>query len=122
MCCAAFLVQLEGVLTKNFHETLKPKKEVPKWLWWPTLVTGHIGFLARAAVFMFVAIMFFRTVQHSGGSGGETAIGNALAVLKVLPALGVLIATYAKVFMAPHLLMWLPDTSALQRPAPCQQA
>lgn len=86
MWCAAFLVQIEGVLTTNFHETLKRKEEVPKWLWWITLVCGHLGFLARGAVFMFVAIMFFRTVQHSGGSGGETAIGNALAVLKVDPA------------------------------------
>lgn len=77
---AAFLVQIEGTLTRNFHETLRPG--MPAWLKWWTWITGHLGFLARGGVFMCVAILFFRAVQDQNASHRKTAIGDALDQLK----------------------------------------
>lgn len=54
-------------------------------LWRPfrifVLTTGHIGVLGRAGIFLFAAILFFRTV-HTETNTGKSAFGNALAQLQ----------------------------------------
>ena len=45
------------------------------------LATGHIGVLGRAGIFLFAAILFFRTV-HGETNTGKSAFGNALAQLE----------------------------------------
>ena len=47
------------------------------------MVAGHIGFLGRAGVFMFVAILMFRTIKSPNiNSSDVTTIGNALSQLQ----------------------------------------
>ena len=54
-------------------------------LWRPfrifVLATGHIGVLGRGGIFIFAAVLFFRTV-HSETVTGRSAFGNALAQLQ----------------------------------------
>ena len=50
-------------------------------LFW--LAAGHIGFLGRSGVFLFVAILMFRTIANPDvNSTDETTIGNALSQLQ----------------------------------------
>ena len=45
--------------------------------------TGHIGFLGRSGVFLFVGILMFRTIANPNlSSTDETTIGNALSQLQ----------------------------------------
>eukprot|EP00884_Botryococcus_braunii_P022405 jgi/Botrbrau1/8849/Bobra.50_2s0008.1 len=76
---AATIVQLEAFFTRSFHVTLR--KGMPRWFRWIVLVTGHLGHLARAAVFLFVAVLFFRTIRSDVGEG-RTTVGDALNQLK----------------------------------------
>lgn len=44
---------------------------------------GHIGFIGRAGVFLFVAILFFRLISdESVADPNTTTIGNGLAQLQ----------------------------------------
>ena len=46
-------------------------------------VAGHIGFLGRAGVFLFVAILMFRAIANPDiNNTNETTIGNALSQLQ----------------------------------------
>lgn len=74
--------QIAG-LDRSFHVTLR--NNMPAWFRWVVLVSGHLGHLARGAVFMFVAVLFFRTV---GGevAEGRTTVGDALEQLRGHPA------------------------------------
>lgn len=47
------------------------------------VLAGHIGFLGRSGVFLFVAILMFRTIKSPDiNSTDETTIGNALSQLQ----------------------------------------
>ena len=47
------------------------------------MLAGHIGFLGRSGVFLFVAILMFRTIKSPNiNSSDETTIGNALSQLQ----------------------------------------
>ena len=47
------------------------------------MLAGHIGFLGRSGVFLFVAILMFRTIKSPDiNSTDETTIGNALSQLQ----------------------------------------
>ncbi len=47
------------------------------------LSAGHIGFLGRSGVFLFVAILMFRTIANPDiNNTDETTIGNALSQLQ----------------------------------------
>lgn len=78
---ASFSTRL--LLDRSFHVTLR--KDMPAWFRWIVLVTGHLGHLARGAVFMFVAVLFFRTVGGEVGEG-RTTVGDALEQLRGHPA------------------------------------
>jgi Domain of Unknown Function (DUF1206) len=54
---------------------------MPCWIHWIVLVTGHLGHLARGAVFLFVAVLFFRTIEGEVGEG-RTTVGDALNQLE----------------------------------------
>ena len=45
------------------------------------LTCGHIGVLGRAGIFLFAAILFFRTIRDVVG-GNKTVFGNALSQLQ----------------------------------------
>ncbi|KAL3162116.1 hypothetical protein ABBQ32_009828 [Trebouxia sp. C0010 RCD-2024] len=77
----ATITQLQAALTRNFHYDMKD--DLPKWLMWTVIVTGHIGFIGRAGVFLFVAILFFRLISdESVADPNTTTIGNGLAQLQ----------------------------------------
>ena len=47
------------------------------------LAAGHIGFLGRAGVFLFVGVLFFRLIANPDiNNSQETTIGNGLAQLQ----------------------------------------
>lgn len=47
------------------------------------VVAGHIGFLGRSGVFLFVAILMFRTIANPDINNKDvTTIGNALSQLQ----------------------------------------
>lgn len=47
------------------------------------LAAGHIGFIGRAGVFLFVGILFFRLIANPDiNNSQETTIGNGLAQLQ----------------------------------------
>lgn len=77
----ATITQLQAAFTRNFHYEMKP--DVPVWFSWILIVTGHIGFLGRSGVFLFVGILMFRTIANPNlSSTNETTIGNALSQLQ----------------------------------------
>ncbi|DBB00742.1 hypothetical protein WJX77_001794 [Trebouxia sp. C0004] len=77
----AFVTQMQAAFTRNFHYEMK--EDLPVWFAWSLIVTGHIGFLGRSGVFLFVAILMFRTIANPNiNSTDETTIGNALSQLQ----------------------------------------
>ncbi|KAL3147402.1 hypothetical protein ABBQ38_014468 [Trebouxia sp. C0009 RCD-2024] len=77
----ATITQLQAALTRNFHYDMKD--DLPNWLMWTVIVTGHIGFIGRAGVFLFVGILFFRLISdESVADPNTTTIGNGLAQLQ----------------------------------------
>lgn len=77
---AATATQLQGALTKKFHRELR-LKELRPWAKWLVLITGHIGFLGRAALFCFVAVLMCRALHGSSGNRKKNTISNALTQL-----------------------------------------
>ena len=91
------------------------------------LTTGHIGVLGRAGVFLFAAILFFRTV-HSETQTGRSAFGNALAQLEdsrggraglfivgaftVCYGLFCTLSIYARIFPTPPPVSPTPDSKS----------
>ena len=59
--------------------------QLNKRIWWPTVITGHIGSAGRAAFFLLVAILMFRSIKKGDtlGTDNSTTFGNALASLRV---------------------------------------
>ncbi|KAL0022300.1 hypothetical protein WJX79_007413 [Trebouxia sp. C0005] len=77
----AFVTQMQAAFTRNFHYEMK--EDLPVWFDWILIVTGHIGFLGRSGVFLFVAILMFRTIANPDiNSTDQTTIGNALSQLQ----------------------------------------
>ncbi|DBA78497.1 TPA: hypothetical protein ACH3X2_007985 [Trebouxia sp. C0005] len=77
----ATITQLQAALTRNFHYDMKD--DLPRWFMWVLVVTGHIGFVGRAGVFLFVGVLFFRLIANpSINNSNETTIGNGLAQLQ----------------------------------------
>lgn len=77
----AFVTQMQAAFTRNFHYEMK--EDLPVWFDWVLIVTGHIGFVGRSGVFLFVAILMFRTIANPDiNSTDETTIGNALSQLQ----------------------------------------
>lgn len=77
----AFVTQMQAAFTRNFHYEMK--EDLPVWFDWILIVTGHIGFLGRSGVFLFVAILMFRTIANPDiNNTDETTIGNALSQLQ----------------------------------------
>ncbi|DBB00740.1 TPA: hypothetical protein ACH3X1_000673 [Trebouxia sp. C0004] len=77
----ATITQLQAAFTRNFHYDMKD--DLPRWFMWVLVVTGHIGFLGRAGVFLFVGVLFFRLIADpSINNSNETTIGNGLAQLQ----------------------------------------
>ena len=77
---------------------------------------GHIGFLGRAAVFVFVGVLFFRLIADPGlNESDKTTIGNGLAQLQknrggraCLFILGFFLIVYG-LFAVSTMLPCLPD-------------
>lgn len=77
----AFVTQMQAALTRNFHYEMK--ENLPTWFSWILVITGHVGFLGRSGVFLFVAILMFRTIANPDiNNTNETTIGNALSQLQ----------------------------------------
>ncbi|KAL3162117.1 hypothetical protein ABBQ32_009829 [Trebouxia sp. C0010 RCD-2024] len=77
----ATIIQLQAAFTRNFHYEMK--EDLPTCFTWLLIVTGHIGFLGRSGVFLFVAVLMFRTIRRPDiNSTDETTIGNALSQLQ----------------------------------------
>ena len=50
---------------------------------WCVVLSGHVGFLGRSGVFLFVAVLMFRTIKSPDiNTTHETTIGNALSQLQ----------------------------------------
>lgn len=73
-CAAAIL--LENTATSGCHLQTCPQLT-------GVLLSGHVGFLGRSGVFLFVAVLMFRTISNPNiNSTDETTIGNALSQLQ----------------------------------------
>ncbi|KAK9865211.1 hypothetical protein WJX84_004715 [Apatococcus fuscideae] len=70
--------QLENTFSSGWHWELE--SDLHRMLLWATLISGHIGFAARSATFLAVAILFFRTIATNTGS--DTAVANAMYQLQ----------------------------------------
>lgn len=78
---AAFVVQVEAVVTRKFHREIKP--QLWKTLRWATIISGHIGSAGRGAFFLMVAILMYRSVSDDNlGSKDQNSFGNALSDLR----------------------------------------
>eukprot|EP00898_Chlorokybus_atmophyticus_P004326 jgi/Chlat1/4895/Chrsp31S00375 len=71
----ATITQLDPALRGIFKREMYPN--LPRWLFWSMVVTGHLGFLGRAGVFLFMAIEFFRSVGNDVNESHQT-VANAL--------------------------------------------
>ncbi|KAK9830232.1 hypothetical protein WJX72_010471 [[Myrmecia] bisecta] len=86
ICGLAFVIatitQLKQAFWGQYHSDLR--EDMPSWLRWFTYVTGFIGILARGAVFLFTAILFFRQIGNAVGDG-KTVVGDALESMRDSP-------------------------------------
>ncbi|KAL0078944.1 hypothetical protein J3Q64DRAFT_1734094 [Phycomyces blakesleeanus] len=59
----ACITQLQNVFTKRWHNDLMVHHctRIEKWV---MITLGHLGFLARAGVFMFVGVYMFKVSRH----------------------------------------------------------
>ena len=59
--------------------------QLDRRIWWPTVISGHIGSAGRAAFFLLVAILMFRSITRNDTlrTDNSTTFGNALASLRV---------------------------------------
>lgn len=61
-------------------------QELRWWSKWLVLVSGHLGALGRAALFMGVAILMFRAMGDKGNANKkENTVSKALNQLVVRP-------------------------------------
>ncbi|KAI9095576.1 hypothetical protein DFS34DRAFT_626466 [Phlyctochytrium arcticum] len=76
----ATLTQLQNALTKKWHFEIDWKKCQSKYVKWLLLVTGHIGYLGRAGIFVFVAVLMFKALARPVRQSGD-AISDGLMQL-----------------------------------------
>lgn len=72
----ACLTQLLNAFTKKWHPEINWRRcnKIEKWL---LLVFGHVGFVGRAGLFLFVSVLMFRAFRDPVPEGGNT-IANGI--------------------------------------------
>lgn len=60
----AFITQIQNGFSNRWHRDLKLEDECTKAEKYFIYTLGHLGFLARAGVFMFVAVFMFKALRH----------------------------------------------------------
>ncbi|TPX58193.1 hypothetical protein PhCBS80983_g03323 [Powellomyces hirtus] len=76
----ACITQLQNALTKKWHSEIKwqsCKTAVEKWA---LLALGHLGFLGRAGIFLFVGVLMFKALKRPVKQSGD-ALSDGLAQL-----------------------------------------
>ncbi|KAI8094779.1 hypothetical protein BDF21DRAFT_442577 [Thamnidium elegans] len=73
----AFITQVQNGFSNRWHVDLKIKEitRIEKYILY---VLGHLGFLARAGVFMFVAVFMFMSLQHPTMVSDRDAFSDAI--------------------------------------------
>ncbi|KAI8823660.1 uncharacterized protein EV422DRAFT_493954 [Fimicolochytrium jonesii] len=67
----ACLTQLQNALTKRWHSEINWRRANQKWERWMLLTLGHIGYLGRAGIFVFVGILEFKALKHPVSQSGD---------------------------------------------------
>ena len=75
------MIQAPDGTKTAFGEVCRALQELWKPFRYFVLTCGHIGVLGRAGIFLFAAILFFRTIRDVVG-GNKTVFGDALAQLQ----------------------------------------
>lgn len=89
--CIATITQLINVVTIGWHRDLCVRHS-SKFVMYGMYILGHLGFLARAGVFLFVAVLMFRALATPVDSSHST-VANALNLL--LPTKGGQVTLFA---------------------------
>ncbi|KAI7888119.1 uncharacterized protein EV154DRAFT_426263 [Mucor mucedo] len=73
----AFITQAQNGFSNRWHIDLKTEEstKIEKYMMY---ALGHLGFLARAGVFMFVAVFMFRTLQYPAIVSDRDAFSDAI--------------------------------------------
>lgn len=73
----ACITQLINVASKKWHSEINWARCQSKYEEWTVLALGHIGFLGRAIMFLFVSVLMFRAFREHVENGGD-AMANGL--------------------------------------------
>ncbi|EPB81035.1 hypothetical protein HMPREF1544_12272 [Mucor circinelloides 1006PhL] len=73
----AFITQAQNGFSNRWHKDLKAEDQskAEKYI---VYTLGHLGFLARAGVFMFVAAFMFKTLRHPTMTSERDAFSDAI--------------------------------------------
>ncbi|CAO3652968.1 unnamed protein product [Mucor hiemalis] len=74
----AFITQIQNGFSNRWHKDLKLEEECSKAEKYIIYTVGHLGFLARAGVFMFVAVFMFKSLQHPAMVSERDAFSDAI--------------------------------------------
>lgn len=74
----AFITQIQNGFSNRWHKDLKLEEECSKAEKYIIYTVGHLGFLARAGVFMFVAVFMFKSLRHPAMVSERDAFSDAI--------------------------------------------
>ncbi|KAF1797991.1 hypothetical protein FB192DRAFT_1476557, partial [Mucor lusitanicus] len=74
----AFITQAQNGFSNRWHKDLKTEDRSSKAEKYIVYALGHLGFLARAGVFMFVAVFMFKTLRHPTMVSERDAFSDAI--------------------------------------------
>ncbi|KAJ3022894.1 hypothetical protein HKX48_004937 [Thoreauomyces humboldtii] len=97
----AAITQLQNALTKKWHVEVKWSRCRTRFEEYLILFTGHVGFLGRAAVFLFVGVLMFKALKGEVVQEGNTLSNGInqlldadLGGLVAMMAVGVMLVLY----------------------------
>ncbi|KAI8822179.1 uncharacterized protein EV422DRAFT_494969 [Fimicolochytrium jonesii] len=67
----ACITQLQNAFTGKWHSEIDWHRANKKWEKWLLLTLGHIGYLGRAGIFVFVATLEFKALKHPVQQSGD---------------------------------------------------
>lgn len=67
----ACITQLQNALTRKWHFEINWERCRTKYERWLLLVTGHLGFIGRAGIFLFVGVLMFKALRRPVRQSGD---------------------------------------------------
>ncbi|KAI9009758.1 hypothetical protein BC832DRAFT_385904 [Gaertneriomyces semiglobifer] len=97
----ACVIQLQGAFTRKWHYEMNWSKCKTKYERWLLLITGHVGYLGRAGIFLFVSVLVFKALGSEPVQQAQNTVSSGLNLLSdsgvgkvFMMIIGIMTATY----------------------------